>query len=235
MSRRSTAIQEASALAGKAATIANYVKKLETVIKGVTDIQKQWKALKGITTSATPDAGKPVMDRDKFDPAMKPYLNLPAAKQYQKQGHDFFALIQARNAKVLEFTATFIQGELMGATIAQKNDELKRIQSAWAAKQDPALPENRTFMQATYQDIKALLLTNLYYEHHAYNYWSLTTGNFFRRRPDGGTAGRDPSRDPEEDPQLQERAGHTRPAQCCYCPNECRCPSDYCPCPPKGC
>ena len=160
------------------ATVANYITKIAAVSKGLQDLVGKWNGIKSIVTQETPDAGKLVMAQEDFDEAIKPLLDLPEAAEYRNQVHDYLDIIQARNDKVLEFNGVYAVGAQLDGEVLQKQKAIARIKGDWAAKQDPSLSANRTFMQGVYQDTKSWLLTDLYFENQALNYWSLEMNPF---------------------------------------------------------
>ncbi len=138
------------------------------------DVAKAWRSINPSGVGDVADDKKLIVLRDEFDKTLAPYLSLPEAKEYQAQMHDFIGIAQARNAKLLEYTNAIIQYASIIGVIAQKEEEVKRIEGQIARENMPGLIPYRNFMFNLYHDFRSFVLKYLYQENRAYIYWSLS-------------------------------------------------------------
>jgi len=136
------------------------------------DVAKAWRSINPSGVGDVADDKKLIVLRDEFDKTLEPYLSLPEAQEYQAQMHDFIGIAQARNAKLLEYTNAIIQYASIIGVIAQKEEEVKRIEAQIASENVPGLITYRNFIFNLYQDFRSFVLKYLYQENRAYIYWS---------------------------------------------------------------
>jgi len=136
------------------------------------DVAKAWRSINPSGVGDVADDKKLIVLRDEFDKTLEPYLSLPEAQEYQAQMHDFIGIAQARNAKLLEYTNAIIQYASIIGVIAQKEEEVKRIEGQIARENVPGLIAYRNFIFNLYQDFRSFVLKYLYQENRAYIYWS---------------------------------------------------------------
>jgi hypothetical protein len=141
-------------------------------------VAKAWNTIYPSGTGDVADDKKLVVLQKEFDDALKPYLGLPEAKEYQKQLHDYIGIAQSRNAKLLDYTNACVQYVIIIGKIAQKEEEVKRIQKQIAQENVPGLITYRNFLYSLYQDFKSMCLKYLYQENRAYIYWSQGDSSF---------------------------------------------------------
>jgi hypothetical protein len=144
-----------------------------SISKDEQDIYGKWKSISQVNTVDTPDLAKLVQSEDDLDEELKPYMAMPEAQAYRAAVHDYVSIAKARNDKLEEYAklqeaVTLLEGKAT-QTEAHK-DELKAKESDLF---DPTLAPYRNFVLGLYQDCKAEILTQLYYETLAYRYWSL--------------------------------------------------------------
>jgi|GEM_PF-2698231 len=151
----------------------NAIKHLQTLQKSVSDIATQWQTLKTELSDATPDVSKIVAEQDEFDKMIKPYLDMPEAQEYSKSVHDYLGVVQAVNKKLLDYNGMLVSRLGMTVQIAQKASELDDIRSRRAQTPDPTAQHFRTYMAATYEDIRKHIMRYLFEEYTAYRYWAL--------------------------------------------------------------
>jgi len=142
------------------------------------DVAKAWRSINPSGVGDVADDKKLIVLRDEFDKTMEPYLSLPEAQEYQAQLHDFIGIAQARNAKLLEYTNAIIQYAQIIGVIAQKEEEVKRIEGQRAFENMPGLISYRNFLFNLYNDFRSFVLKYLYQENRAFIYWSLTEREF---------------------------------------------------------
>jgi hypothetical protein len=144
----------------------------------VPSISGAWTEINPNRAPDVDDAKKLVLKEEEFDKAIKPYLDLPQAKNYKSQVHDYIGLAQSRNAKLLEYTNALVQYKSVSGKITQKQEEVKRITVDMASQNIPGLIPYRNFLFGLYQDFKGMCLKYLYQENRAYIYWSQADNPF---------------------------------------------------------
>lgn len=149
------------------------IKEVETATKSIVDWKAKYDKVKGLITDDSPDAAKIAIEQDDFDDTIKPFLDLESAKKFKKQVHEYLAIIQAKNGKVLKFTALENEIGVLTAQITQKKVELTRVRNRMAGTVDPFATEMVTFMERAYADIRTLIVRNLYRENEAFVFWAL--------------------------------------------------------------
>ncbi|HYC29393.1 MAG TPA: hypothetical protein VEB42_11260, partial [Chitinophagaceae bacterium] len=141
-------------------------------------VANAWKSINPSGSGDVADDKKLIVLRDEFDKTIKPFLDLPEAKNYQKQLHDYIGIAQSRNTKLLEYTNAAIQYVAITGKITQKQEEIKRIQAEIAKESVPGLITYRNFLYNLYQDYKSFVLKYLYQENRAFIYWSQSKSPF---------------------------------------------------------
>jgi len=144
--------------------------KISTIEKDFSNLKDQWDGLQGAISPETPDGGKLVSALDDFDNQMAPYMDMPEAAAYKEAVHQFAALCQTRNMKILQCSKLDeVILELEGKII-QTQTQKDELQAQEAASLDPSLAPYRNFVLGLYQDFKNNALDQLYYENLAYRY-----------------------------------------------------------------
>lgn len=154
------------------------MQEVRTISEQIDDMRDNFKAIKDLNRPGAPDTAKLIMEQEKFEKALEPYMDMPEAQDYKKQVDDYIAVVQSRNAKLLSYTSTLAAIANYNAKLIQKQKEIDRILSDEASIADPTLSPYRTFVQGLYQDFKLMCLKYLYQENQAYKYWSLQAHPF---------------------------------------------------------
>jgi hypothetical protein len=160
----------------------------------VSRIQKSWKVISGVISSAAPDAAKLAVPQDSdwqqnldsFNEQIQTIITqnqknqkvVAQAENFQQQVYTYLDIAQTRNQNVLNYNTLMIQSAKLAALTAQKQAQATNIKNSQSGDYDPTLPEFLTFMQGAYQDIKNNIVQYLYQENQAYNYWSLQNNPF---------------------------------------------------------
>jgi hypothetical protein len=121
------------------------------------------------------DEAKIVASADDVEAQLKPFLELPEAKNYDALIRSFVSVSQARNNKILEYNNLLGQWQGLNADIAQTQKEADAAQSAYALLQDPFVAEAQNFMAKAWIDSKTTIIRALYDIYRSYQYYSLNT------------------------------------------------------------
>ncbi|MES2776908.1 MAG: hypothetical protein V4722_22215 [Bacteroidota bacterium] len=163
----------------------NIAKSMEDVIKevriagkGIADFKKMWDDAKKTIPKSAPDTTKIAVQKEDFDNAIAPYLDMKEAGAYKQMVHDYLNTVQTRNEKVMKYSSMVTDTERLGAEVDQKTAEITRIRSIIAGAFDPSLTELASFMETAYAGVKNMILRYLFEENEAYIFWALQTRPF---------------------------------------------------------
>jgi hypothetical protein len=165
-------ISQVGSLAEKGLALKNVIETIKAVQKDVGELRKAFAQIAPLL-AAKPDAAKIMVNREEFKEILKPYMDLPEAQAYKHDIELFLDLVDARNHKVLEYTAVQVCFVQLAAAIAQLEQEASRVETALAATQNPGLVEAVNFMVRLLTQAKSLVIRALYQEYRAYEYWAL--------------------------------------------------------------
>lgn len=150
------------------------VKVVQTVGAKVSDIAAGYRKLEA-TFAGPPalDTAKLLVVKEDFEETIKPYLDLPETRAYRGLVRNYLDVVQARNQALLDRETLY--GRLMAteADLAAQAAELAHLRDQLAATADPSLAECAGFMRRAADALKFRLLTALYFEHKAFEYWAL--------------------------------------------------------------
>jgi hypothetical protein len=167
-------IEGIAKLEGEAATFANYIKKVQKIVKTATDMQKSFTSIKSTITKAMPDASKIPIAEANIDKVIKPYLDLPAAKNYKALMHAFLALVQARNKQVVRLNQLHFNEVALAANLKDRKVTLLQVRAGLAADQSRDLPYFQAHMDALVHDLRLRILAMPYAENQAFHYWAFS-------------------------------------------------------------
>jgi hypothetical protein len=155
------------------------VKLVRSVSGNIDDIRNNFNAVRNLFPGQ-PDAAKLFVDRERFKETLEQFKDLPEAQRLKQQIEVYVQAVQARNQKVLDYTAYALRSEQVRAELIQRNAELTRIQSTRATLRgrDPDLPEYVVFLGKLLNEAKGMLIRALYQEQRAFDYWALRDSNF---------------------------------------------------------
>jgi len=89
-----------------------------------------------------------------YDKAIKPYLGLWEAREYQAIMHKYIALAEARNNKILEHDRTVLDIAQMNARAVLERQTVAQLSATTAANFDTRLAENLAFLETSLSTLK---------------------------------------------------------------------------------
>lgn len=110
---------------------------------------------------------------DQIETAMKPYLNLPEAQNYQASIKLFVATAEARNNKVLEYNTLESQIDKTNADIHQAQVLADNAQNALSSVTNPFLGDAVSFMTDAWINALNAIVYVIYQMRSAYKYYAL--------------------------------------------------------------
>lgn len=148
------------------------VKVVKAVGSEINEIREEVNKLKA-AFPAHPDAGKLLANREEFERTLNQFKALTESQAYRKQLDNYLGAVQAKNLKLLDYTALRLQEERLRAEISQRRAEINQVRDLRALTSDPGLVEYVSFMSRLSAEAKSILLRSLYQENKAFEYWAL--------------------------------------------------------------
>ncbi len=126
-----------------------------------------------------PDFAKMFVDETKFDKMINQYTDKYAsAAELKKAVHHYFELVQIRNEQVLNYNAAYLHEQHVDAEIKQREATVQSIAEQLAEKHDDKLGQYANYLQAEDNQNRLYLLSKIYEENKALEFWSLTDQDF---------------------------------------------------------
>lgn len=178
-------IGDMSKLSGTLKNIKEIIKTIKAVQAEVNKLRDAYNQIKGLLP-AQPDAAKIIVEgvgfeetlRKNMEEALDPFKDLPAAQEFKRQIRLFLDLADARNQKVMEYTALVISYIGLDAEIIQQENEIDRNERLKTETGNPELAEHVVFIGRLLTQAKKNVTLALYQEYRAYQYWALEEGQF---------------------------------------------------------
>ena len=101
------------------------------------------------------------------------YRNMSSARKYQDLLDAFVAVSEARNNKIIELNALYVEWDAANSQITKNENAIRELQTQIASITDPRLAKAKLFMEGAYRDVIASIRRCLYSIYRAYYYYSL--------------------------------------------------------------
>lgn len=153
------------------------VSTLEVVNGQLGEIRQAYNRVRDRLATLDSDTKLVMLDRD-FEEALRPFLDLPEAQNLRQLMRAYVDTARARNQKIMDLASLELRVRELDSQIAQRREEIARLNALRVVSEDPALVEYVTFVENQLVRAKQDLIKILYLEHRALDYWSVRLTDF---------------------------------------------------------
>lgn len=188
---------EGNPITGSMETLKYNVEKVSSVADSVESLRNSFVSFRDLLLPQQPelstlpsDRAKLLMEKEKLDSEIQPYLHLPEAVRYQSLIHSFIDTSIARNNRILEYNAIHNAIQAVSVSIDEL-DHKKKILISDQARREHLLPHDYVrLLGAGYRATRWAYIRILHQAHRALDYLELNVQPFEVADESSSTLGR---------------------------------------------
>jgi hypothetical protein len=170
-------VSSVETFSSSAHTLRDVVSSIRVVAGQLGEIRDAYNSVRDRLATLNSDTKLVMLDRD-FEETIKPFLNLPEAQSLRQLMRSYIDTARARNEKIMDLTSLELRAHDLDSQIAQRREEVSRLNAVRIVTQDLSLADYVTFVENQLVRAKQDLIKILYLVHRALDYWSLRLTDF---------------------------------------------------------
>ncbi len=155
----------------------NFLRMVRQTSATAGEIGRAYESIESLLKGAEDNRAKLVMSRQQYVETLDPYMKLPEAQQLRTLLDALFGAIEARNNKVIEYTAACLREAQLRSELAQSELEVNQLASALLFTRNDELDACGIFLDTALGKLKLQIIKGLYFANKSLEFYGLGAVN----------------------------------------------------------